>query len=334
MDTVYDGFEFEAKSKEDNSWHPCRVSFRSGSISGAYLTLEFKSFHPTDSILSEKEALARLRLLSVPLQNGNCLHIDEGMHIVALHKGQSKNLFFDAKVEKVWRVKHSPRIFCRCIFYIRWLNCNLNKETVKVPSNAIRKLQEKSIQTHPSIIAFFKSMDPSNISGITSSGTLLEDMKPENNLYYMLDKQIEEISKLFDEPMKAYLGEISSGFGIGLTKSSKERRALSHSNVIVMHDYGPDYRKSITRSTRNRKETILDLLSDQATPLMNYQKRRTCLNPLASQAALASLMSEFQKNTKNSHFTGLKVVGLENPSSQNSHGTYIEYKESMLIALC
>lgn len=81
------------------------VNVHSSCISGGFgLIVDFENCNLGDTIYTEEEALARLRIRSVPLQDGDCFHIEEGEHILAMHKTPLRSLFFDAEVEKVYFV--------------------------------------------------------------------------------------------------------------------------------------------------------------------------------------------------------------------------------------
>lgn len=72
------------------------------SSTGFDLIIDFGRQDLQDIISNEEEALARLRIRSIPLQGEDCLLIEEGERVLATHKSQFKTLSFDAMVEKVW----------------------------------------------------------------------------------------------------------------------------------------------------------------------------------------------------------------------------------------
>jgi hypothetical protein len=65
------------------------------------LIIEFESPELEDMLLQDEEDLTCLRFRSTPLQGDDCMLIEEGEHVLATHKPQSKRHFYDAKVEKV-----------------------------------------------------------------------------------------------------------------------------------------------------------------------------------------------------------------------------------------
>lgn len=71
------------------------------SSSGVELIVDYVNADSEDIIVSEEEAIARLRIRSIPLDGDDCVHIQEGDHVLATRKSQSKSLSFDAEVEKV-----------------------------------------------------------------------------------------------------------------------------------------------------------------------------------------------------------------------------------------
>lgn len=49
-------------------------------LGGSGLVVDFENCTTGDTISSEKEALARLPIRSVPLRDGDCFHIKDGEH--------------------------------------------------------------------------------------------------------------------------------------------------------------------------------------------------------------------------------------------------------------
>lgn len=95
---------------------------------------------------------------------------------------------------QVVRVRHSKRVHCRCTFTIKWLHQDLEGETLTVPSSSIMKLATKSINVHPAVAVFLKSVKQMRSSCSSPSPTVLEETNGEMDLNYLLEKQIEEIS--------------------------------------------------------------------------------------------------------------------------------------------
>ena len=73
------------------------------SSTGFGLIIDFGSQALEDIFIisNEEEALARLRIRSIPLQGEDCSLIEEGERVLATHKSQFKTLSFDAMVAKV-----------------------------------------------------------------------------------------------------------------------------------------------------------------------------------------------------------------------------------------
>ncbi|KAL1153553.1 hypothetical protein V6Z11_A09G183900 [Gossypium hirsutum] len=116
------------------------------SSSGDSLIVNFGSQELKDMMLNKEEVLARLRFRSMPLQVDDCCHIEEGERVLVNTKLQSKDFFHDAEVEKVDRIRHSKR-GCRCSFMIKWLDNDLEGQTLAVPSKMdLNKLLQKQIE--------------------------------------------------------------------------------------------------------------------------------------------------------------------------------------------
>ncbi|XP_058099139.1 uncharacterized protein LOC131243660 [Magnolia sinica] len=289
-----DLMELEAMKKDDHSWHPCHVSLSSGDSSG--LVLDFGNCDSEDIISTEAEALARLRVRSIPLQNGDCLHIKEEDHVLAMHKTQFRSMFFDAEVEKAWRVRHSNKVHCRCSFEIKWLHSELKGQTMKVPSTSILKLARDDICSHPTVGMFLNSVNPSKNSDTPSCVTPLEDTNYELDLESLLDNQIEEISKLADALDKAYSEEFLAGVkGVDLA-GPKGSKAVSY-----LHNHSPYNQSNSRRSTRSQRKLQLETEHkfppplSQPVPEVNFEKSH--LSPLAARAALASLVHELPQKS-------------------------------------
>lgn len=91
-------------------------------LGGSGLVVDFENCTTGDIISTEKEALARLRIRSVPLQDGGCFHIKEGELILAMHRAQLRSLFFDAEVEKVYFVPLN--MYCCSVEQILYNHCS------------------------------------------------------------------------------------------------------------------------------------------------------------------------------------------------------------------
>ncbi|KAK8961460.1 hypothetical protein KSP40_PGU009007 [Platanthera guangdongensis] len=217
--TKLDFSELEAMRKDDCSWRPCCISLRFLPI--FHFALDFSNSPLLiDELLSESElskctiyvlgfgngdedllynkedALSRLRFRSTPLQGDECTNIKEGDCVLALQKAQSKSLFVDATIEQAKRVKHSKRVHCRCTFEVKWLNSGLKGEIVTVPSMSIHRFSDRSIDEHPIFSSFVKALSSKNGGGSPSILSFTEESSCEAEFVGILEKQVEEISKL------------------------------------------------------------------------------------------------------------------------------------------
>ncbi|XXG66246.1 hypothetical protein AAC387_Pa05g3769 [Persea americana] len=294
-----DGLELEAMRRDDHSWHPCQVSLSPCTVGGSGLVVDFENCTTGDIISTEKEAVARLRIRSVPLQDGDCFHIKEGEHILAMHGTQLRSLFFDAEVEKILRVRHSLRVHCRCTFTIKWLHPNMKGEITNVSSSSVRKLARYNIQSHPIVAAFLNSMSPLHSSDRTPSLTFLEDTGDKTGLQRLLEEQIEEISKVADAPTGAVSDEVLLGVRKVEHAGRTRSKAFVASDISFLHDKTRS-KNDFTASTKKQGEVKLDMESKdlplfQLSPEEHFQES-SCLSPLAARARLASLMYELPQN--------------------------------------
>ncbi|KAA8516446.1 hypothetical protein F0562_016739 [Nyssa sinensis] len=295
--TAEDAVELEAMRKEDSSWHPCQVSLSS---CGVGLIVNYGSNDSEDIIVNEDEAFMRLRIRSVPLQGDDCSHIQQGEHVLATQKSQSRSLFFDAEVEKVIRVRHSKKIHCRCTFMIKWLHQDLKGGTLTVPSVSIKKLATKGINAHPKIAAFLNIVKPLNCSSTSPLASIVEDVDYETDLHELLEKQIEEISNAADASKKKISEDILLGVEVD-TRGQIQCRSVAASMVsksLVQIPLDQNQSKRFTRS-RNKLQREMEV-KDPPLTIPSVQEElsesRSPLNPLAARAALASLMSNLPEN--------------------------------------
>ncbi|XP_059463461.1 uncharacterized protein LOC132192206 isoform X3 [Corylus avellana] len=284
--------EMEAMRKEDSSWHPCGVSFCSAE---GGLLIEFGSQDLEDMLLYDEEALTCLRFRSTPLLGDDCTHIKEGERVLATHKSQFKSNFYDAKVEKVVSVRHSKRVHCRCTFTIKWLHQDLEGETLTVPSSSIMKLATKSINVHPAVAVFLKSVKQMRSSCASPSPTVLEETDGEMDLNYLLEKQIEEISSSANASKEG----ISEDILLGVNVDNKEHRqwnTVTVSKVSISRAQVPHDWNRLNRSIQKSREMQIELQVEGQPPAAlsipeELPENRSHLSPLAARAALASLMS-------------------------------------------
>ncbi|CAI9297678.1 unnamed protein product [Lactuca saligna] len=273
--------ELEAMRTDDCSWQPCEISF---SPTGGGLVVKYEDNDSEDTLTSEKEALMRIRARSLPLQDDDCAHIKPGETVLVNRDSEPEGGFFDAKVEKVTRVRHSKRAKCRCSFMIRWLNKDVNGESLTVPSSSVMRLANKSINNHPTISAFIDAVQLSNSSD--------SDMSPQMDivgdfdldLHNLLEKQIEGIRNSVHGSKKRIRDEISMFEDVskpnGRTLKVEISTEKSHSR----------------RSTRSQKQKGGPKKQESPvipppTTEVDLSDKKSPLNPLAARAALASLMS-------------------------------------------
>lgn len=94
-------------------------------------------------------------------------------------------------------MRHSGRLPCRCTFMVKWLSPMLNRITT-IPFKSTMKLSDENINSHPVISAFLAAMQPPNDVIFAPPFGSLENNTGEAKLYHILEKQVEEISKLAD----------------------------------------------------------------------------------------------------------------------------------------
>ncbi|XP_052176824.1 uncharacterized protein LOC127791093 isoform X2 [Diospyros lotus] len=294
--------ELEAMRKEDLSWHPCRISLSS---SGVGLVVDCGSTDLEDVVIKEEEEmLARLRVRSVPLHGDDCILVQEGEHVLATPKLRPKSLFFDAAVEKVLRVRHSKKVYCRCTFTIRWLHQDLKGESLTVPSGSIMKLATRSIYVHPTISAFFSSLKSLSFSS-PSPPSVVEDMDNEMDLHELLEKQIEEISNSADITKKRIPGNTLVGIEVD-NNGQVQRRVVS--GLRVSKPLAPVLldQNHMKRTTRSARKLQMEIEANDPPPTALIQgelsESRSPLNPLAARAALASLVSQMPKSLETSNY--------------------------------
>ncbi|XWS55681.1 hypothetical protein CRYUN_Cryun09bG0021800 [Craigia yunnanensis] len=270
---VDDSIELEAKRKEDSSWHPCRVSLSS---CGDSLIVNFGIQELEDMPLKKEEVLMHLRFRSMPLQVDDCCRIEEGERVLANRKSEFKNLFHDAEVQKVDRIRHSKR-GCRCTFMIKWLDHDLEGQTLTVPSSSIMKLATKSISAYPIVHILLKPEKDTGLSYSSPLLTILEGTDAEMDLNKLLEKQIEQISNLADASEKDF-----------------------PDYILWKNKAVPDHHNHLKRTTHSKRKLQVGIeAKDQTGPTTSIQEEfiqnRSHLSPLASRAALASSLLTTKK---------------------------------------
>ncbi|MBA0713463.1 hypothetical protein Golax_012497 [Gossypium laxum] len=288
-----DSIELEAKRKVESSWHPCIVSLSS---SGDSLIVNFGSQELKDMMLNKEEVLARLRFRSMPLQVDDCCHIEEGERVLVNTKLQSKDFFYDAEVEKVDRIRHSKR-GCRCSFMIKWLDNDLEGQTLAVPSSSVMKLATKSISDHPIIHTLLKPEKDTDLSYSSPFLTILDDSDAEMDLNKLLQKQIEQISNLADAPEKDFLDGFLWRKKV-LNNRQTPHNSTAESNACI--PAVPDNQNHLKRITCSKTKLQVDIETKyQSGTAASMQEEliqnRSRLSPLASRAALASSLLTAKK---------------------------------------
>ncbi|CAA0836415.1 Unknown protein [Striga hermonthica] len=272
--TGKDAVELEAMRKGSFSWHPCQVSLCS---SGSGLIVEYEDGHSQLVIADKEEILSRVRVRSTPLQGDDCSSLEQGNHVLA-QSPLSRNVFYDARVEKAVRVRHSKRSLCRCSFTVKWLDQSIGDEALTVPATGVMKLSTKSIDLHPTISTFFSMLESINDVDDSLCLKIVDDMNWEKDINVLLEKQIEVLSNATAAHVK-----ISRDIVYGFAADVKERtpdESLKEPNVP------------------NSLPSNLKVPPASVSPIQEGTTgNRLPLNPLAARAALASLRSNFPKST-------------------------------------
>ncbi|GLJ40882.1 hypothetical protein SUGI_0845720 [Cryptomeria japonica] len=303
--------ELQGKRKVDDAWHDCEVSLSSADPSSTSLNVHFMNLKNDENnvILRKEEAFACLRVRSTNLSNGECVQVKEGEEVLALQKTRTgRHYFFDAEVEKVKRLKHSNKVFCRCTFEIRWLESELKGERVTVPASSIKRLVQESIEDHPIVAAFFEAVESAKQSSLSPElpGGFRDDSVVESDIHALLEQQIEEITKLAETSENATTEE----------RSSKNKRVNSkqiHENVNSLVErtrYGKDSNGSVPprKSLRKGKVVSSEKVEGESVSLnvatLLHLENRPRLSPLAARAALAAAVWDLpldKERTDNVH---------------------------------
>ncbi|KAF5192471.1 hypothetical protein FRX31_017943, partial [Thalictrum thalictroides] len=249
------------------------------------LIVDFGSLDCEKVVFTEKESLNSLRIRSTPIQGDECLHIREGDRVLAGHNTHVGDLFFDAEVEKVCRVRHSKRNKCRCTFEIKWLYLHREAETVTVPASSIMKLATESVDIHPTINEFLNSVETIIYSGASSFVSLFDETVFDSDI---LEKQIEEISRVADVSREGCQEDCSLELAkVVLTGQVNHRTTASQVNFL--QDQGPHDQNNSRRTTRSQRklQETKQILPPQ---LVIKEPSRSNLSPLGARAVLASRM--------------------------------------------
>ncbi|KAJ9694682.1 hypothetical protein PVL29_010248 [Vitis rotundifolia] len=157
------------------------------------------------------------------------------------------------------------------------------------------KLATQSITVHPTVAAFLKPIKTLNCSAAPSFSTVFEDVDCEVDLHKLLEKQIEEISNLADASKK----EISEDILFGIKADIKEQMdcspvaelKITSSHFQVPHEQENHFKRSTRSSSKLRVSMEVKDLPPDSSIQEELSENRAYLSPLASRAALASIMS-------------------------------------------
>ncbi|KAK8942411.1 hypothetical protein KSP39_PZI008928 [Platanthera zijinensis] len=305
--TKPDFSELEAMRKDDCSWRPCCISLSVCSSSdgpNVGIIVDFGN-GDEDLLYNKEDALSRVRFRSTPLQGDECTNIKEGDRVLALQKAQSKSLFIDATIEQAKRVKHSKRVHCRCTFEVKWLNSGLKGEIVTVPSMSIHRFSDRSIDEHPIFSSFVKALSSKNGGGSPSILSFTEESSCEAEFVGILEKQVEEISKLVDGPITSFTNLFIDAKSADIIKQKP--------STAFVQSKSPKIRQSSSkRTTRSQRNNQIETEVREETEL------KPVLSPLAARAALASLVHELPE--KSCYFSGGEEF-LKLKDSQQSDST-------------
>ncbi|KAK9075524.1 hypothetical protein SSX86_003848 [Deinandra increscens subsp. villosa] len=120
-------FNLEYRSRDD-AWYTCGVVLEDGK----QLRVKFQDFIEShfDEVFSiadlsthhEIEQLIRkFRPVSVPLEDNECSKVIEGMKVCAIYRRGEEVLYFDAIVDDVHYIEHTPEK-CLCTYLLFWQN--------------------------------------------------------------------------------------------------------------------------------------------------------------------------------------------------------------------
>ncbi|KAJ6818440.1 uncharacterized protein M6B38_405295 [Iris pallida] len=176
-----------------------------------------------------------------------------------------------------------------------------------VPSKSIMKLSNDTIGNHPIFAGFLNALSPIGGAEIPSFHSLYEEADSEANLHGILEKQIEEISRLVDGSK-----ECSKDSPLKVKRVNQDEG--KHMKPVMSSSVSSNSsRNNIRRSTRSQNKQQVemefdkDLLEDKpclnhpkyledktflSPPKKDSEEERLFLSPLAARAAFASLIHE------------------------------------------
>ncbi|WOL08440.1 hypothetical protein Cni_G17193 [Canna indica] len=275
------------------------------------IRLNFKSCDKEDIISKREDMIGRLRFCSIPLKDGDCFYLKEGEKVLAMNNVQSGSLCFDAVIEKVYKVRHSGRLPCRCTFKVKWLTTMVKGITTTVPSKSIMKLSDKNIDGHPVIAAFLASSENLNHVLVPPFVGSLEETSSEANAQVELEKQVEDISKLADK------SECSKGLTLEFIQA----------NFFRQETVPPKSQNVTRRITRNQTK-------EQANVgLVKHFGNAPLLSPLAARAALASLLHGQVVDEKEPSFFWSQDHLLDLPLEDEKKHSVEKYQEVQVGAI-
>ncbi|KAF5812291.1 hypothetical protein HanXRQr2_Chr04g0190951 [Helianthus annuus] len=104
---------------------------------------------------------------------------------------------------------------------IKWLQQDLNGESLKVPSSSVMRLSNKSITDHPTVAAFIDVVELNNSSFSCLSPLLNIVSDFDMDLHVMLEKHIEGIKNSVHDSKKRIRDEIF-GLDVDIDEQVKE----------------------------------------------------------------------------------------------------------------
>ncbi|XP_076884279.1 protein SAWADEE HOMEODOMAIN HOMOLOG 2-like isoform X2 [Bidens hawaiensis] len=119
-------YNLDYRWKADDAWYTCAAILEHGSR----LRIKFKDTVQSyfDEIYSVadfnthreiEQFLSRFRTVSEPVEDNECSRVLEGMKICAIYRNKDEALYYDATVDAVQYVEHTPDK-CICSYLLCW----------------------------------------------------------------------------------------------------------------------------------------------------------------------------------------------------------------------
>ncbi|KAJ7551058.1 hypothetical protein O6H91_07G132100 [Diphasiastrum complanatum] len=283
--------ELEAKRLVDAAWYPCIVSISSKNSNLKVQGVE-PEFTGAEYLSSQVVALAQLRARSEPLVGDGCLQVKEG-HVVLAQLDSGRKLLFDAKVEKVRRLRHAPGTICKCNYEIRWLEGKRKGGKATVRAELVRRLVNADILKHPVIAEWLNLLESKTctISNESHSKSSLPDSDIEGDIQTRLEQQIEQIAQFVDIDSRSIRDSLQTHRG---RKRAQSLAADFHhgSDLAVSLDSIPSRLSVHNKSASNGTVIKENHVNGQTLTSILREQKRPRLSPLAARAALAAAMQE------------------------------------------